>query len=103
MTEIFKIKARDCDFGHALSALVDGAQIQRTGWIGAGVYLTLNDGDPAAPWSYYNQTQPERDVDPCIWMCTARGTWQPGWLPSMDDLLAGDWCVVEIDLHNKEE
>jgi len=36
----------------------------------------------------------ERRYDPVIYLYTAQGTHQPGWVASQPDMLADDWSIV---------
>lgn len=68
------------DFGEALRELKAHFCVCREGWNGKGMYIYLNDKDPAH--------------EPFICMYTAQGKHQPGWLASQADMLAEDWNLV---------
>ena len=71
-------------FSQALEKLKDKQCIARAGWNGAGqyVYLETFEGFTAAK------------LEPCFVIRNAQGKFQPGWIPSMGDLMAGDWELV---------
>jgi len=69
------------DFSKALAELKIGHSMTRLGWNGAGqyVYFEAIDGDYL----------------PCFVLFNAQGQHQPGWIPSIADLLATDWIPTE--------
>lgn len=72
------------DFSQILNDLKKGAQARRFGWNGAGqcVYLErFADFDVS--------------FEPCFVLHNAQGKLQPGWVPSMGDLLADDWEIIQ--------
>ena len=90
------------DFGEALKALKDGKAVARKGWNGKGMFLTLQNGsevdgtnmrnEPAR--KYYGDNKVK--VCPHIDMKAADGTYVVGWLASQTDMLAEDWCIVDV-------
>lgn len=70
------------NFGQAIEALKAGKKVARAGWNGKGMYIYLVHSDVPG-------------IDPCIWMLTAHGTKQPGWLASQPDILSDDWEIIE--------
>lgn len=96
------------DFGQALAALKGGKKVSRYGWNGKGQWVVLM---PALYLPPYNTEDTNRKVNdrtakhigedkpldsqPYCALWTAQEKWQPGWVPSMSDMLADDWCVVE--------
>lgn len=72
------------DIGWAKNALKEGCRVRRAGWNGKGMYLFLE-----------KSPQPENEhaakVLPAVWMFTAQGEYQPGWVCSQADFLAEDW------------
>jgi hypothetical protein len=92
------------DFGDALRALKKGRKVQRVGWNGKGMWLSLTPGVKALPaadvWSpnnrAYAQTLPNQVVEvlPSITMKTATGELLMGWLASQTDMLAEDWVSL---------
>ena len=90
------------DFGEALKALKDGKAVARKGWNGKGMFLTLQNGsevdgtnmrnEPAR--KYYGDNKVK--VCPHIDMKAADGTYVVGWLASQTDMLAEDWCIVDL-------
>lgn len=97
---------RGLTFGQAIEQLKAGAKVQRDGWNGKGMWLSLSgplEGraiEDTAFWSENNATYAAEQVDgcawvlPCITMKTATGEILMGWLASQTDMLAEDWCVV---------
>ena len=90
------------DFGEALKALKDGKAVARKGWNGKGMFLTLQNGsevdgtnmrnEPAR--KYYGDNKVK--IYPHIDMKAADGTYVVGWLASQTDMLAEDWCIVDV-------
>lgn len=72
------------DFSEILRDLKKGAQVRRSGWNGAGQCV-------------YMERFADFDVsfEPCFVLLNAQGKLQPGWLPSMGDLTADDWEVLQ--------
>jgi len=86
------------DFGWAIDCLKAGKCVRREGWNGKGMYLFLVDGQCPAPNVRVVGGHPisEDDVPVAahVWMYTAQGEYQPGWLASQADMLADDWELV---------
>jgi len=88
----FEEAYRECDamtFGLALEALKKGLKVRRSGWNGAGLWLTLQVPDANSKMTL-----------PYIYMSyplDAKNT--PGarvpWLASQTDMLAEDWAIVD--------
>ena len=74
------------NFGEALEALKNGEKVQRIGWNGKGMYITLIKAGNAMHDGF--------DMQDCIGMKTANNLMQPGWLASQNDMLAEDWRVI---------
>ena len=66
------------NFGDALQALKDGRNIHRLSWNAPGQYVYLHT---------FPTFQPV-----CV-LLNAQGLHQPGWVPSIGDLMAEDWQV----------
>ena len=79
-------------FGEAIEALKRGERVTRPGWNGKGMYLVLVN--QITTWADRGEME-ALPVNPAIWMRTATGEWQPGWLASQTDMLAEDWMIVE--------
>lgn len=77
------IRVAPKNFSQILNDLKKGAQVRRVGWNGAGQCV-------------YMERFADFDVDfePCFVIRNAQGKLQPGWLPSMGDLVAEDWEIV---------
>jgi tripartite-type tricarboxylate transporter receptor subunit TctC len=75
-------------FGEALAALKDGKSVQRAGWNGKGLWLTLQKPDANSkmtlPYIYISYPTDAPNTP---------GARVP-WLASQTDLLAEDWCVA---------
>lgn len=83
-------------FGMALDRLRGGAKIQRKGWNGKGMWLSLV---PADQWGLgsgqqYDSGHAESRLNAWIGMKAADGSFFP-WNPNNLDLLSNDWLVVE--------
>lgn len=81
--------------GWALKALHSGNKVRRAGWNGKGMWLVFVPPQadvqikPDSPYGQAGLTSVY--IDAHIDMFTAKGTMQPGWLPSQADLHAMDW------------
>lgn len=78
------------DFSDALMWLKEGKRVQRAGWNGAGQWVVLIDPGNAM----YTKGGASAPMQPCLGLKNAQGNMQPGWVPSMGDLMAEDWQVV---------
>tara|TARA_R110000851_G_scaffold59347_9_gene137409 strand:- start:16046 stop:16261 length:216 start_codon:yes stop_codon:yes gene_type:complete len=70
------------NFGQAIEALKDGENVQREGWNGKNMFLSLQ-----VPDAYSKMTLPY------IYMFTADKQRVP-WLASQTDILSEDWMVI---------
>jgi hypothetical protein len=75
------------DFGQALRCLKSGKKVARKGWNGKNQFVVLIPAGNAMFMQY-----PMQD---CYGLKNAQGNMQPGWVPSVGDLNAKDWEVVE--------
>lgn len=73
------------DFSQALLQLKKEHSVARTGWNGAGQFVYMEN--------FERYTGPD-PLQPCFVIRNAQGKFQPGWVPSMGDLLALDWEIV---------
>lgn len=73
------------NFSQILNDLKKGQNVRRVGWNGAGQYVYLQD--------FSNFSNPV-GLLPCFVICNAQGKLQPGWLPSIGDLMADDWEIA---------
>ena len=71
-------------FGHAIEAMKSGCAVARAGWNGKGMWLSIQRPD-----AYSKMTLPY------IFMSTVQNDLVP-WLASQTDLLAEDWCIVDM-------
>ena len=74
-------------FGWALKQLRGGYKVQREGWNGKGMWLTLVDGYRGGG---HDSPGGSREHLPWIGMKTADNKFVP-WLASQTDMLADDW------------
>ena len=85
------------NFGKALELLKEGKKVQRKGWNGKGMFLTLQKGSTVKGVMMRNEPAKEfygeNDVNICshIDMKAADGSYVVGWLASQTDMLADDW------------
>jgi len=73
-------------FGEALDIIKVGGMVERKGWNGKDMYVTLI---PARRAVYQGS-----NIQDCLALKTPEGNMQPGWLPSQEDLLTEDWRIV---------
>lgn len=73
------------DFSDALIQLKNGLKLTRKGWNGKNMYVILTDRLEPTVGQYFvlHKREPANEFH------------QPGWVPSIDDLLAKDWETVE--------
>jgi hypothetical protein len=69
----------ESDFEFALRLLKAGKRVAREGWNGKGQWIAMMPVDS----------------QPYIALWNAQCKWQPGWVPSSDDLFAEDWVEIE--------
>ena len=81
------------NFGQAIEALKSGLMVRRLGWNGKGMHIYLEDSYSMAIGGGVFKGQ-SRKYEPAIFMFTAQGKHQPGWLASQADMLADDWEMV---------
>ena len=97
-------KTERLSFGDAVAALKEGLRVERAGWNGKGMWLTMvypDDGANVPPRPAYAVYAVAGIVDdatngclPWIGMKTADNKFVP-WLASQTDVLADDWQIVE--------
>ena len=93
------------DFGWALKWMKRGAMLSRPSWNGKDMCIFLINGRTIE----YNQFQsfknnacqafnPPEDIviRDHIDMKAVDGTYITGWIPSMEDMLADDWVMVDV-------
>ena len=93
------------DFSDALRALKFGYRVQRSGWNGKDMWLSVSNLNTATVpadkfWSPHNsqyatENGGSAEVPPCITMKNAKGQIQMGWAPSPEDMFCSDWFVFE--------
>lgn len=93
-------------FGHAIEALKQGHRVSRKGWNGKGMWLILVSGNPKCELRDGSPYKLATGLDECeilphidMWTVDSSGrrAMLPGWLASQSDMLADDWCVVNVD------
>lgn len=97
------------NFGEALETLKRGAnKVTRQGWNGKGQWVVLMPSLKLPPFStqepgakvndrtakWIGEDTP-LDSQPYFALWNAQGKWQPGWVPSVADVLAEDWTLAE--------
>lgn len=100
----FEEAYRECDnmtFGLAIEALKKGMKVARKGWNGKGMFVVYQKGYPngipcnkqtAEAWGIA-----EGDLfvcNPYLQIKNVNGS-HSMWVPSIGDVLAEDWCIVE--------
>lgn len=90
------INLDEADFSDALMWLKEGKRVARKGWNGKGQYVILIPGAHLARSAGYGfgEAIGEFAFGSVLALKNAQNIMQPGWLPSMGDLLATDWIVV---------
>lgn len=90
------------DFGSALVYAKEGSKIFRKGWNGKGMWVcymppvTIEEGLVNGRARKFQKTGDLR-VGGYFVIMTANGVWQPGWVPSQEDMLASDWYVELVE------
>ena len=92
-------------FSTAMEALKSGFRVQRQGWNGKDMWLSVSNLSTATVyaenfWSPHNafyaaENGGEAEVPPCITIKNAKGQIQMGWLPSQEDIFAEDWVILD--------
>lgn len=94
---------RDLNFGSAIQQLKLGKAVARTGWNGRGMFIYLVHGNAyPAQTGVAKQFWGESSMvpySPYIAMKAADGMVDT-WAPSVRDVLAEDWQIVELAPHN---
>ena len=88
-------------FDWAIQQLKEGKKVQRKGWNGKGMFLTLQAGSTVTGNMMRNK--PAKDfygdsevkICPHIDMKAADDSYVVGWLASQTDMLAEDWQISE--------
>lgn len=88
------------DFSDALMWLKEGKRVCRSGWNGAGQYVILIPGEHLAKSAGYGfgECIGEFTFGNVLALKNAQNIMQPGWVPSMGDLMADDWQVYGANL-----
>lgn len=84
-----EIDLEAADFSDALMWLKDGKRVARAGWNGKGQFVEIWVLPASTTWPGTNAP-----MQPCFVLANAQGLAQPGWVPSIGDLMASDWQVV---------
>lgn len=77
------------DFSDALLWLKEGKRVCRAGWNGKDQYVCVIHAGNAM----YTKGGASAPMQDCLGLKNAQGNMQPGWVPSMGDLMATDWLV----------
>jgi hypothetical protein len=81
-----------CNFGGALHMLTRmGKCVARQGWNGKGQYVVMMHVQKVVTDHLPNLVS---EINPCLALFNTQGELQPGWVPSMGDLLADDWIAI---------
>lgn len=88
-------------FDWAIQQLKAGRKVQRKGWNGKGMFITLQQGSTidgelmrnAPAKEFY--TGKKCKIAPHIDMKAADDSYTVGWAPSQPDMLADDWQIAE--------
>lgn len=94
--ECAEIDLDAADFSDALMWLKDGQPVMRRGWNGAGQYVILIPGEHLARSAGYGfgEALGEYTFGSVLSLKNAQNIMQPGWVPSMGDLMANDWQIA---------
>nr|DAF93381.1 MAG TPA: Protein of unknown function (DUF2829) [Myoviridae sp. ctshb19] len=68
-------------YSKALAAIKEGRSVRRAGWNGKNQHVYLENFDGMK-------------YEPCFILFNAQEKYQPGWVPSMGDLMAEDWEIL---------
>jgi hypothetical protein len=95
-------------FSQALVELKEERKLQRLGWNGKNQFVVMMPALYLPPFNTQDTFKKVNDrtakhigkdtpldSQPYFALFNAQGKWQPGWIPSISDLLADDWVVVE--------
>jgi hypothetical protein len=86
-------------FGQAIYQAEQGRRIYRKGWNGKNMFVAYM---PAITIDEQNVNGRTKHFVPTVYLHvkayfalrTADGGWQPGWVPSQEDMLWNDWEVI---------
>lgn len=78
------------DFSSALKWLKEGEMVCRDGWNGKDQWVVLIHPGNAM----YTKGGVSAPMQACLGLKNAQGNMQPGWVPSMGDLMAKDWRII---------
>lgn len=81
------------DFSDALMWLKEGKRVQRAGWNGKGQFVEIWRMAEGLSWPTGPHPSQHVPMKSCFVLVNAQGEAQPGWVPSMGDLMATDWQV----------
>ena len=98
------------DFGEALIKLKEGFKLHRYGWSGKGQWVVIMPALYLPPFSSQEPgakvndrtakhigSDTPLDSQPYFALFNAQCKWQPGWVPSVSDILANDWMVFHTE------
>lgn len=82
------------DFSDALIWLKEGKRVSRAGWNGKGQFVEIWRMSDRLSWPTGTNPSQHVPMKSCFVLVNTQGEAQPGWVPSMGDLMADDWKVV---------
>ena len=79
------------NFGEAIKAMKEGKNVQRKGWNGKGIFISLQTPDKnskmTSPYIFIDTTGLQTENEAAPKSCVP-------WLASQTDMLAEDWSVI---------
>ena len=87
------------DFQSALSSLKSGKAVRRSGWNGKDQFVVA---DKYGSRAFVKGPESLFPVQPTLAIKNQQNQWVVGWLPSMSDLFALDWEILENPLDTEE-
>ena len=89
-------KSGFADFGQALRLMKDGWKVARLIWAGRGEFVFLDNGykPSITPFMQHDMRYEKPNTFPCFVQKKAINQLRPGWVPSLEDMLAEDWHIV---------
>ena len=90
----------ELDFSSAIAAAKGGSKISRKGWNGNEMWVcymppVVIDGNLVNGRTRKFHKGGDLNVGGYFVIMTTLGVWQPGWVPSQEDMLADDWQVEQ--------
>jgi hypothetical protein len=82
------------DIGKAIDEMKAGRLVRRPAWNGKGMHVYIEDAHQFKIGDGVYKGEARR-YEPHVVLFNARGSHQPGWVCSQEDLLATDWEIAE--------